>query len=371
MKKRRKIILISGAVLIAIMLINIGQYAITRWYPINIDWEKVNDPVNMGETSQDNYICYREENGIKDIPFIMGCKVILQSIEDETRQIIMEDINPFRGVSESAIIGNNVLYYRQFLGEQTDGSLKSINLKSKKGEWNEISDEREDITYGIAGEHLYYYQTHADAKERNVYCYDLKKGSQEKIVEGRLWGDLKVIDKYLYLFDQKNTELVKISIKDGTMEQWKIHMANNQEDINVVQLDNKNLAVIILNERILSLDIETGKQKTIISFSDSGVINKNIDGMDQWYEATTHDGNLYFCDKGWYPKLYKLELKSGKKELILDGIEEDPYKNKEEQDEAFSYVTFCKDYIVCIYQYKKERKIRIFDYNGEFVKELR
>ena len=73
MKKRRKIILISGAVLIAIMLINIGQYAITRWYPINIDWETGKRPCQCGR----DYLrtitsATGKENGITRYSFYDG-----------------------------------------------------------------------------------------------------------------------------------------------------------------------------------------------------------------------------------------------------------------------------------------------------------
>ena len=77
----------------------------------------VNNPANADEVSQDNYICYKKENGILDFPFVMGCKIILQSVETGKKYVVLEDINPLKGVAESAIIGNNILYYKQFMGE--------------------------------------------------------------------------------------------------------------------------------------------------------------------------------------------------------------------------------------------------------------
>ena len=367
MKKRRKVILISGAVLIAIMLINIGQYAITRWYPINIDWETVNDSVNAEEISQDNYICYGKENGITNIPFMMGCKIILQSIETGKKHVVLEDINPLKGVAESAIIGDNILYYKQFMGEQYDGPPQAMNLKSKKSEWKTLPEDIDLINYGIEGHHLYYYESNNSPKERAVYCYNLKTGEQEKIAEGRQWETLKVLGEYVYLFDQEKSELVAISINDRQRKTWLLQMENPQELVDITNLDEQNLAVIIFNEKIVKLDIETGEQETILSLNNLESAKQQKENDDRWYGAMARGGSLYVYENERYPYVYRLNLETRKTELIVDGSKDAHYKAK---DEFSSYVTFCRDYIACIYQYKKSIRIDVYNYNGEFVKEL-
>ena len=330
MKKRRKIILISGAVLIAIMLINIGQYAITRWYPINIDWETANDSVNAEEVSQDNYICYEKENGIIDIPFVMGCKIILQSIETGKKHVVLEDVNPLKGVAESAIIGNNVLYYKQFMSEQYVGPPKSINLKSKKSEWKTLPEDIGLINYGIAGYHLYYYESNNSPKKRAVYCYNLKTGEQAKLAEGRQWETLKVLGEYVYLFDQGTSELVAISINDQQRKTWRLQMENPQELVDITNLDEQNLAVVIFNEKIVQLDIETGEQNTILRLNNLGSAKGQKENVDRWYGAMARDGSLYVYEDARYPYVYRLNLETEKTELIIDGSKTAPYKDGDE-----------------------------------------
>ncbi len=372
MKKGRKIAFISVAAFITILLINIGQYTITRCFPINIDWETVNNPANADEVSQDNYICYKKENGILDFPFVMGCKIILQSVETGKKYVVLEDINPLKGVAESAIIGNNILYYKQFMGEQYVGTPKSINIKSKKREWNALPEEMGMIDYGIEGCHFYYYESDNSPKNREVYCCNLKTGEQKKIAEGSQWEILKVFGEYVYLFDQGKSELVSISIEDHQRKSWRIQLENPQEFVDITSLDEKNLAIIISNEKIVQLNIETGEQKTILNFNNLRSEKGDKENGEQWYGAISHDGGLYLYngyiyENDQYSCVYRLNLKTEKAELIVNGNKNPPYKNKAESS---SYVVFCRDYITYLYQYKSSIHIDVYNYKGEFIKEL-
>lgn len=353
-KNTKKVVLISAIIICLALAINAGRFMIAENISKDINFEEINNPANLYDRAQGNYVLYTEKNGIKTAPFFWGERLYLYSIPEDISYLIKIQKRPFsNGFHKDMYINGDNIIFRQYDSQSAAGQdLVNISNAKHYKYLNELVNN--EYSTAIMDDDFFTVEATLSGREyQGLSKINLNTG-ELSIINAKIDTDTLfwVAGNIIYYFDPLRNSDVGHSLNTQLVNKYPygppVGKINSSHEVYI----NYTQKQVLLR-----------KSGTYVKIAPINLAKKDIDHVPEFWGGDrfmVRNNSLYYYVGGY--TVGEINIENGDNQIIIDF-------NNRIKDARRVLVNYCTDYIIIDVMNKEEKLLLIYNYKGHLIRE--